>query len=66
MPKISILEQKLSKEELKEVNNSFINLFKDLFKRRLDELYLECEHGDKEHRKWLKNKFDDFYKNNIE
>ncbi len=26
----------------------------------LDRLYLECEHGDIEHRKWLKDKFDAF------
>ncbi len=26
----------------------------------LTELFAECEHGDAEHRKWLKDKFNDF------
>lgn len=26
----------------------------------LQDLYDECEHGDEEHRKWLKDKFDNF------
>lgn len=26
----------------------------------LRQLYKECEHGDEEHRKWLKDKFEDF------
>jgi hypothetical protein len=29
-------------------------------KNKLDELYLEIEHGDDEHRKWLKDKIEDF------
>lgn len=27
----------------------------------LNQLYKECEHGDQEHKDWLKNKFDEFY-----
>lgn len=27
----------------------------------LDQLYVESEHGDTEHRQWLKDKFKDFY-----
>lgn len=26
----------------------------------LDQLFLECEHGDAEHRQWLKDKFEDY------
>jgi hypothetical protein len=29
-------------------------------KEILDELFLECEHGDAEHRQWLKDKFEDY------
>jgi len=36
------------------------------FKELLYKLYLECEHGDEEHRKWLRDKFDNFYKRMIE
>lgn len=28
----------------------------------LGQLFLECEHGDAEHRQWLKDKFDDYFK----
>lgn len=31
------------------------------FKELLNRLYSECEHGDDEHRQWLKDKFDNFY-----
>ena len=34
-------------------------------KELLDALYLECEHGDAEHRQWLKAKFDDFSSRNV-
>jgi len=27
----------------------------------LDELFLECEHGDQNHRNWLRDKFNQFY-----
>lgn len=30
-------------------------------KNALDKLFVECEHGDEDHRKWLKNKFENFY-----
>lgn len=36
----------------------------EYLKRLLDKLYLECEHGDEEHRQWLKDKFESFYLNN--
>lgn len=48
---LSIIEKKYSEIDLMKL---------------LDELYLECEHGDDEHRKWLKDKFDDFYKRKIQ
>lgn len=42
------------------------SLLKEAFKgyllQSLNQLYLECEHGDEEHRQWLKDKFNDFYK----
>jgi hypothetical protein len=37
--------------------HSILNL-----KQILDELFAECEHGDAEHRQWLKDKFEDFRK----
>lgn len=30
--------------------------------KHLEQLFLECEHGDEQHRKWLKDKFDDYGK----
>lgn len=30
--------------------------------KHLEQLFLECEHGDAEHRKWLKDKFNDYAK----
>jgi hypothetical protein len=33
-------------------------------KTELDQLFKECEHGDAEHRQWLKDKFEDFYNRN--
>lgn len=32
----------------------------------LKELYHDCEHGDEEHRKWLKDKIEHFYSIHIE
>lgn len=52
-------------------NYAFINYdaaeeaAKDYLQVSLEELYKECEHGDEEHCKWLKDKFDDFYKRKI-
>lgn len=34
-------------------------------KVHLDKLFLECEHGDEQHRKWLKDKFNDYLKRQI-
>lgn len=36
----------------------------ETIRKLLDELFKECEHGDAEHRHWLKNKFDDYYDKN--
>lgn len=33
---------------------------KGYLSNHLEKLFLECEHGDEEHRKWLKNKFNDY------
>lgn len=30
-------------------------------KEHLEQLYKECEHGDEQHRKWLKDKFEEYY-----
>lgn len=35
-----------------------------VFKKHLDELFKECEHGDDEHRQWLKDKFNDYFERN--
>lgn len=44
--------------------NAMLYLFeqakKGFLRQSLYELYDECEHGDEEHRKWLKDKFEDF------
>ena len=32
---------------------------------RFNKLYEECKHGDDEHQKWLKNKFEDFINREI-
>jgi len=33
---------------------------RDFVNEKLDELFLEIEHGDDEHRKWLKDKIEEF------
>jgi len=38
----------------------------EFLKNHLDKLYKECEHGDEGHRKWLKEKFNDYYEQNKE
>lgn len=46
----------------KRVSAFEISVFTNYLKICLEQLYKECEHGDEEHRQWLKDKFDDFYK----
>lgn len=38
-------------------------LKKPNLKEALDELFEQVKHGDQEHQKWLRNKFDEFLKN---
>lgn len=45
----------------KRVTNEEVSIMKIYLKICLDKLYKECEHGDEDHRKWLKDKFNDFY-----
>ena len=35
-----------------------------LLKKHLDNLFKECEHGDDEHRQWLRDKFNDYFEKN--
>ena len=41
----------------------YIPSFRTAIKQALEELFDEVKHGDKEHQKWLKDKFDSFAKN---
>lgn len=45
----------------KRLTREEMDLFTTYLRICLDKLYEECEHGDEEHRQWLKDKFDDFY-----
>lgn len=38
----------------------YIPSFRTVVKEALNELYEQCKHGDAEHQKWLKDKFDAF------
>lgn len=40
------------------MNNKYYNFLKN----HLDKLYEECKHGDEEHQKWLKDKFENYLK----
>lgn len=58
-----IIENRIGWESIDQENYEEIVFEIDRhFKLMLKQLYKECEHGDDEHRKWLKDKFDDFYK----
>ena len=54
----TIVQGDIPSEEIIELNNLYL-------KQALDKLYKECEHGDDEHRKWLKDKFEDFYNKSL-
>lgn len=55
----------ISKEDEEFLNKAFRKLHNRLLKRSIDELFIECEHGNEEHRKWLKDKFNDFLERKV-
>lgn len=55
----------ISKEDEEFLNKAFKSLCNSVLRGSLEELYLECEHGDEEHRKWLKDKFNSFLERKV-
>lgn len=45
---------------LKKIQISKKSVLKIILKQHLNKLYEECKHGDEEHQKWLKDKFEDY------
>lgn len=62
-------DEAMSKIEESDASNLlaqyFIDFAKMHVKAALDELYEQCKHGDEEHQKWLKDKFNAYSLENI-